>query len=510
MTLRVVVAAPDAQLVSDIGAIASESSAFSVVGTAGNAGELVAQLGAPELDVVVMHEDLGPLPVLDLARDVAARAPQVGLVLLASEQSAEVFAGALRAGFRGVARLPLSLEDLQGTVRSAGTWAQAVRARLTGENENAVGGRMIAVAGAKGGVGTTTVAVHLALAAAAGQDRSVCLVDFDLQSGDVRSYLNLTHRRSVADLVEVAAELSAHQLEESLSVHSSGLRVLLPPVDGEQGEDVVEDVARRVLGGIRTRFDIVVVDVGAVVSEAGAAATEMADEVLVMATPDVPALRGANRLLALWERLQIRKEGVRVVVNRASRDGEVQPDLVAKIVTAPVHASTIGADFRALEAAANTGAPERVEDGHARRALAGLAEELDLVPQRRRGRRLSLRSDAGQVAVETAGLTLLIGIISLLLWEIVLVGFTFLLSNHGAREAARELAVTRLSADERVEHVTDVAVEDLPSGWRQAAEVDVAEDEVSLTLSVPLLAPGNRSPWRIEASAGTVIEQGGD
>ena len=140
-----------------------------------------------------------------------------------------------------------------------------MRSRLT-EAEHGVQRprRMVAIAGAKGGVGATTVAVHLALEAARrGPDRSVCLVDFDLQAGDVRSYLDLTHRRSVGDLVDVASDLSSRQLDESLSAHPSGLRVLLPPPEGERAEDVTGDVARRILGALRSRFDVVVVDVGA-------------------------------------------------------------------------------------------------------------------------------------------------------------------------------------------------------------------------------------------------------
>lgn len=504
MSIRVILASPDRQVVSDVLAVASETDAFEVVQTVGSAGELRSAVSGGGVDIVLLHEELGPLPVLDIGRDLANHAPTVGLVLLAREQSAELLAGALRAGFRGVVRLPIQLEDLQSTVASTGSWAQQVHERVRlDEAEESAGRRMIAVAGAKGGVGTTTIAVHLALAAVAGQRRTVCLVDFDMQTGDVRSLLNLTNRRSVGDLTVISEELSPRQIEESLTAHPSGLRVLLPPTDGEQGEDVVDDLARRVLGALRTRFDLVLVDVGSVVTEAGAVATEMADEVLTVTTPDVPSLKGANRLLALWERMQIRKEGIRVVVNRASRDGEVQPDLVAKIVGTPLMSSVIPANFRSLEAAANTGLPENVVDGPATKALARLAEELHLAPRRTGSRRMKRGSQQGQAAAETVGLVLLIGIIVLILWEMVLVGYTFILAGHASREGARELAVTTSGEQKAVE---TIARSDLPDGWRDSLRVELDGEEVTVHLDVPILAPGARSAFKVSTTAETVKE----
>ena len=144
----------------------------------------------------------------------------------------------MQAGLRDVVSQPLSLEQLEGSVRAAAQWSRALRDRVTGEESaaGALGGQLIAVAGSKGGVGTTTVALQLCLAAVrAVPGRPVCLVDFDLQKGDLRGYLNLPYRRSVVDLVEVANEISVRHLQETLYTHKEGFRVLLAPDDGERG-----------------------------------------------------------------------------------------------------------------------------------------------------------------------------------------------------------------------------------------------------------------------------------
>lgn len=504
MAYRVLLGTADDLLAREFAALASEAGDIDVVRTVSTAGELVASLGVVEVDVIVVHETLGPLPMLDLARDLAIRTPEIGVVLLARE-SAAVPSAAARAGVRGIIGLPLSLENLSLTVADAGAWAQAVRARFERvDSEAAGGGRMLVLAGAKGGVGTTTIAVHLALEASRSTPpRSVCLVDFDLQKGDVRSYLDLTHRRSVTDLVEVADDLTGRQIDESLYVHSSGMRLLLPPAEGEYAETVDGEAARKILGGIRTRFDIVIVDVGAVVSEGAAVAAEMADQVVVVVTPDIPSLRAANRLLSLWERLQVRKEGVGILVNRASKDSEIQPELVGKVVGTTVLRTSLPADFRMLEAAANTGVPDRLEEGRVYRALGHLAEELAVAAPRRRGStRVNLRGQRGQLAADFAASMFLIGFVLILLWQLVLAGFTVVLAHHAAREAVREIAVGA-----EMEDLEQIVMSDLPAGWNAAGvEIDAGEDDVRVTLNVPALLPRFISPLRVTAEEGTVRE----
>ena len=175
-------------------------------------------------------------------------------------------------------------------MRAAAQWSRALRDRVTGEESaaGALGGQLIAVAGSKGGVGTTTVALQLCLAAVrAAPGRPVCLVDFDLQKGDLRGYLNLPYRRSVVDLVEVANEISVRHLQETLYTHKEGFRVLLAPDDGERGEEVDSAAARAVLAAVKARHALTIVDLGAQVSEASAIGAEMAGRVVVVTTPDV-------------------------------------------------------------------------------------------------------------------------------------------------------------------------------------------------------------------------------
>ena len=103
---------------------------------------------------------------------------------------------------------------------------------------------------------------------------------------------------------------------------------------------------------------------------------------LVVTQPDVVSLRGVKRLLELWKRLQVREddEDVLVVLNRASRKLEVQPDLARKVIAGRLAKTTIPADFSAFEAAVNTGTPARMEDAKLRASFDALLDEADALP----------------------------------------------------------------------------------------------------------------------------------
>ena len=107
--------------------------------------------------------------------------------------------------------------------------------------------------------------------------KPVCVVDFDLQKGDFRSFLDMPHRRSVVDLVEVADEISVRHLQETLYTHKEGFRVLLAPDDGERAEEVNALVARSILSAVKARHALTIVDLGATVSEASAIGAEIAN-----------------------------------------------------------------------------------------------------------------------------------------------------------------------------------------------------------------------------------------
>ncbi|MFB7513738.1 CpaE family protein [Streptomyces sp. NPDC056144] len=347
--------------------------------------DTLARLAADSLDelpeVVLVHERIGPVPALDVVREVALRFPAVGVVLITADASSVLFSAAMDSGARGLVTLPLGYEELASRVQAAAQWSAGVRRHLGAGAELATGpgGTVVTVSGAKGGVGTTVTAVHLALAARA-SGRSVALLDLDLQGGDIASYLDVQFRRSAADLASIT-DISPRVLQDAVFVHETGVSLLLAPAEGERGEEVTDRAARQIVSALRARHEVVVVDCGSQLTGANAAAIEMADTALLVTTPDVVAVRAAKRTVRMWERLQVRKaEETITVVNRHSRSTEIQPPLVQKITGTRTAGVSVPAHFKELQAVVDAG---RLHDLDAKstvkQALWALAGELGLV-----------------------------------------------------------------------------------------------------------------------------------
>ncbi|MEU9627946.1 MULTISPECIES: AAA family ATPase [Streptomyces] len=347
--------------------------------------DTLARLAAESVDelpeVVVVHERIGPVPALELIREVALRFPAVGVILVTSDASPGLFQAAMDYGARGLVALPLSYEELASRVQAVAQWSVGVRRHLGagGDVFTGVGGTVVTVSGAKGGAGTTLTAIQLALAAQA-SGRSTALVDMDLQTGDVASYLDVQFRRSVVDLAAIT-DISPRVLADAVFRHDTGLALLLAPAEGERGEDVTDRAARQIVSALRSRYEVVVIDCGAQLGGAGAAAVEMADRALLITTPDVVAVRGAKRAVRMWDRLQIRKaEETTVVVNRHSRGTEIQPPLIQKITGTAVAATVVPANFKELQSVVDAGRIHELENkSSVKQALWGLAGELGLV-----------------------------------------------------------------------------------------------------------------------------------
>ncbi|WDV54165.1 AAA family ATPase [Streptomyces coeruleorubidus] len=388
MPTRILPAVGDADAVRSITTLLSQLPDAEPVAPVVDSTQLIdtlARLAAESVDelpeVVVVHERIGPVPALELIREVALRFPAVGVILVTSDASPGLFQAAMDYGARGLVALPLSYEELASRVQAVAQWSVGVRRHLGagGDVFTGVGGTVVTVSGAKGGVGATLTAIQLALAAQA-SGRSTALVDMDLQTGDIASYLDVQFRRSVVDLAAIT-DISPRVLADAVFRHDTGVALLLAPAEGERGEDVTDRAARQIVSALRSRYEVVVIDCGAQLSGAGAAAVEMADRALLITTPDVVAVRGAKRAVRMWDRLQIRKaEETTVVVNRHSRGTEIQPPLIQKITGTAVAATAIPANFKELQSVVDAGRVHELESKSAvKQALWGLAGELGLV-----------------------------------------------------------------------------------------------------------------------------------
>ncbi|HEY9440580.1 MAG TPA: AAA family ATPase [Streptomyces sp.] len=388
MTARILPAVGDPDAARSVTTLLSQLPDAEPAAPVGDSTQLIdtlAQLAGESLEelpeVVLVHERIGPVPALELIREVSLRFPAVAVVLITADASQGLFAAAMDAGARGLATLPLGYEELANRVHAAAQWSTGVRRHLGagGDVFTGPGGTVVTVTGAKGGVGATVTAVQLALAAQA-SGHTAALVDLDLQTGDIASYLDVQFRRSLVDLAAIT-DISPRVLSDAVFTHTTGLALLLAPGEGERGEDVSDRSARQIVSALRTRYEIVVIDCGSQMSGANAAAIEMADTALLVTTPDVVSVRGAKRIVRMWDRLQIRKaEETVTVVNRFNRNTEIQPALIQRITGTRMAGTAIPANFKELQGAVDAGRMHELDaKSVVKQALWALAGELGLV-----------------------------------------------------------------------------------------------------------------------------------
>ncbi|MBC9717645.1 MinD/ParA family protein [Streptomyces sp. TRM66268-LWL] len=487
------------------------------------AGESLEEL--PE--VVLVHERIGPVPALEVIREVAMRFPVVGVILITQDPSPSLFSASMDAGARGLIGLPLGYEELAARVQTAASWSMGVRPHLTQGPEayTGPGGTVVTVTGAKGGVGTTLTAVQLALAARA-SGRSVALLDLDLQSGDVASYLDVQFRRSIVDLAGIP-DINPRVLQDAVFTHPTGLGLLLAPGEGERGEDVTDRVARQAVSALRNRYEVVVVDCGTQMSSANAAAIEMADQAVLLVTPDVVAVRAAKRMVRMWDRLQIRKaEETLVVVNRHTRNTEIQPPLIERITGTRVARTAIPSHFKELQSAVDAGRMQDLDSrSTVKQALWGLAGELGLVraqpPAKASrltgdrgslglGRRRGRGGDEGSVTLEFAGMAPVIFAVIAILWQCVLYGYTYSLAGNAADEGARAGAVAAVRGDDPAAACDAAARENLPGAWQDSFTSGCTREgdlyKANVSVDVPLFFPGFDAGWSVDGEGGAVWE----
>ncbi|MFF1379568.1 CpaE family protein [Streptomyces sp. NPDC058308] len=493
----------------------------------------LAQLAAESVDelpeVVLVHERIGPVPALDLIRDLVLRFPAVGVVLITADTSPGALTAAMDSGARGIVGLPLAYDALAERVQAAAAWSTGMRRHLGSGSSglelyagNGAGpggaGTVVAVSGAKGGVGTTVTAVQLALAANA-SGRTAALLDLDLQSGDVASYLDVQFRRSVADLAAIS-DITPRVLQDAVYTHETGIGLLLAPAEGERGEEVTDRVARQIISALRARYDVVVVDCGAYVTSASATAVELADQALLLVTPDVVAVRAAKRMVRLWDRLQIRKaEETVTVVNRHGRTAEIQPSLVERVTGTRTARSTVPACFKELQGAVDAGRMQDLDSrSSVKQALWALAGELGLIDGEAAGsgkrsglalRRRAAGGDRGAVTLEFAGMFPLLLVVMTILWQCALYGYSYSLAGNAADEAARAATAAYAAGEGADGACAAAAQEHLPDAWQGAAVSCTDEGAVwkaRVSVDVPVFFPGFDAGWHVDGEAGAAKE----
>lgn len=312
-----------------------------------------------EPDIVLLDIGADGEHVPRTIHDILVQGPKCQVILTGLRDSQLNLLKSMQAGARGLVHKPISQEELITTIeevyQTEQTRLQRIEAQTKAKVTQGRAGEVITIFSPKGGVGCTVVATHLAVALAGIEKSKVALVDFDLQFGDVAVHLDLRSSHGVHELMRSIDDLDGSILSDVMVHHTpSDVRVLLPPATLEQVEDVETEGLSAVVRALSKYYDYVVVDTWHAIEDATVSLIDLSTVLLVVTTPEVPALRSTRRFLDFIRERPDRRSKIQVVVNRYPSKGAVaMPEIEKSLGIKPMGA--IPSDGRLMTSAINEG-----------------------------------------------------------------------------------------------------------------------------------------------------------
>src|SRR5215813_10170133 len=272
--------------------------------------------------------------------------PETALISAAQDASPDLILRSLRAGAREFLRIPISADELR-------TVLDRISEFCTKQVETPKKkGRMVAVFSSKGGCGTSFIATNLAAAT----NSKTILVDLNLQAGDLPLFLGLKAKYSIADMVEKRQRLDETLINTLVTPHSHHLSLLAAPHEADSADEIEPQHIFEVLQKLREHYDYVVLDPQHTFDSITLAALDQSDEIVLVLTLDIPAIRSTQRALEIFDRLGYPRKKVRIVVNRWSKQIDLDLRQVEKFLGEPV-VGFVPSDYQTAVSSINLGTP---------------------------------------------------------------------------------------------------------------------------------------------------------
>jgi pilus assembly protein CpaE len=340
-TLRIVVITSPEQLEQEwINRLAREPEVESIDRVGGlTAGVTLVQQNRPDLVIVDRELDQAEQAI----RQIFTSVPTTVCIAIVPHADVVTLRRLVAAGARDIVARPVNHNDLMSGIRTviATETDRRTRALIPDPHGGAprVRGKLIVLTSPKGGVGTTTIATNLAVALRQISSGRVVLADFGLQFGDVGVQLNMWSRHTLQDLLAHVDDIDDAMLQPVLQSHSSGIQVLLAPNTPEVAGEVTERQITAILEALLQRNMYVVCDTWSFLDEVTETLLNMADEVLVVTTPEVPALKNTKFFLEHVSQQALTRGRITLVLNRFPSVNGIALQDVQKHLRHPVGAN---------------------------------------------------------------------------------------------------------------------------------------------------------------------------
>ncbi len=349
-----------------------------MVGSGQNPEEFMRQQQGEAADMILVYMDTDhSLP--DWLESLTNSLPKTAVLLCSERMTPDFLLRAMRLGVREVLPLPLNPEDFIESVSRV----RAARKRLSDVTTSL--GKMLVVTGNKGGVGTTTVAVNLAVAMARMQSERVVLVDLGRPFPDVGNFLDQDPVHTIFDLIQNQEDLDHSFMEKAIQPYEQNLDVIHGISDFQDQDNLNLEGLQKVFSMLRTTFAWIVVDLSHWLDELFLQVVQQADSVLLLTELTVPDLRNLSHFWPLLRQWEFVQEKVKLVVNRYQRGNGLGLGNLEHVLKEKPY-FTLPSDFQFVNEAINRGIPLVAVSPKSRLwlRLEELAQQITLV---RKGKR---------------------------------------------------------------------------------------------------------------------------
>jgi pilus assembly protein CpaE len=337
-------------------------------------------------DIILVDIGSGILQQPELLAQLAAPMSGSAVIVVAMLGEVDMVRQAMLHGAQGFLLKPFSETELLGSIRQAYELVTHRRAELTvlprlaatTEPEPVAKADIVVVFSPKGGVGTTTLAINLAVALKTVTGQSSTLVDADLRFGDVDTALNITSATSIGSLVSQLDQLDNQLLDRSLITHGSGIKVVVAPPHLDVADSIRPDNLKELLLRLAQLDEgYVVVDAWSSLDDTTLAMLDVCQHLVVVTTPQVTALRDVHRFLEVLDLLGYEPGKTLLVLNHCYHRSDVSAADVERALGYPL-AQTIQYAPREVTTSLNRGIPlvEEYRDSQAARSITRLAQLL--------------------------------------------------------------------------------------------------------------------------------------
>jgi len=312
----------------------------------------IARMREGDFDLVIVPlQGITPIQLLALEREIRKN-PRATVIGTSPAVDTNLILRAMRAGVHEFLVHPPPPEELAASV-------ERLMRRSHGESSR---GEVYAVYTAKGGLGSTSMAVNIAQAfAGARTDARVAIADLVVAGGDVRVFLNLKPSYDLSHLVEKGDQVDAELLNSLMTACPGGLWAL-PTGENPELDDLFDAAAiGSIINILRSHFAVTVLDCEHHVSERTLTALDAADRIIIVTQLTVPALRSTQRTLAICRRLGYEDNKLCVVVNRYQSDDVLPVKDAEELLQCPIYWK-LPNDYRLSAASLTKGLPVSLED----------------------------------------------------------------------------------------------------------------------------------------------------